>query len=112
MGRGLRFLEVDLRQVPQPSDSLLPGVEGNLIGYTGSKAGRSQATDKAEVGVGLRLAMKLTRKYQQDKKKNKKKQTDRQPVEKNVVGEVRRLKKHSPTECVGLESYSHINKLV
>lgn len=70
MGRGLWFLEeVDFRQVPQPSDSLLPGVEGNLIGYTGRKAGRSQATDKAEVGVGLRLAMKLTRKYQQDKKK-------------------------------------------
>lgn len=93
MGRGPRFLEeVDLRQVPQPSDSLLPGVEGNLIGYTGSKAGRSQATDKAEVGVGLRLAMKLTRKYQQDKK-NKTTKTDRKPVERKCSGRGKTLKK-------------------
>lgn len=34
MGRGTQFLEeVDLKQVQQPSDSLLPVVEGNLIGY-------------------------------------------------------------------------------
>lgn len=38
MGRGAQFLEeVDLMQVPLPSDSLLPVVEGNLIGYIGSE---------------------------------------------------------------------------
>lgn len=57
MGRGTQFLEVDLKQVPQPSDSLLPVVEGNLIGYYGSKAGRGQVTDKTEVArAGLSLA--------------------------------------------------------
>lgn len=57
MGRGTQFLEVDLKQVPKPSDSLLPVVEGNLIGYTKSKAGRGQVTDKTEVArAGLSLA--------------------------------------------------------
>ena len=45
MGRGLQFLG----KVSQPSDSLLPAVEGNLIGHIGSEAGRGQVTDKTEV---------------------------------------------------------------
>lgn len=52
MGRGTQFLEeVDLKQVLQPSDSLLPVVEGNLIGYIESWAGRRQVTDKSEVAM-------------------------------------------------------------
>lgn len=43
------------------SDSLLPVVEGNLIGHIGSEAGSGLATDKTEVHVtqfmaGLGLA--------------------------------------------------------
>lgn len=34
--------------MPQPSDSLLPVVEGNLIGHFRSEAGRGHVTDKAE----------------------------------------------------------------
>lgn len=58
MGRGWQFLgRVALKQVPQPSDSMLPVVEGNLIGHIGSEAGREQATDKTEVAwAGLDLA--------------------------------------------------------
>lgn len=58
MGRGTQFLEeVDLKQVLQPSDSLLPVVEGNLIGYIESWAGRRQVTDKSEVArAGLSQA--------------------------------------------------------
>lgn len=54
----MQFLEeVDLMQVPEPSDSLLPGVEGILIGYIGNEAGRGQVTDKTEVArAGLSLA--------------------------------------------------------
>lgn len=41
MRRGWQFLgKVDFDQVPQLSDSLLPAVEGNLIGHIGSEAGR------------------------------------------------------------------------
>ena len=58
MGKGWQFLgKVDFQQVPQPSDSLLPVVKGNLIGQIGSKAGRGQVTDKSEVArAGLGLA--------------------------------------------------------
>ncbi len=57
MRRGLQFQgKVDSEQVPQPSDSLLPVVEGNLIGPTKSEAGRGQVTDKTgaeRAGLGL-----------------------------------------------------------
>ncbi len=58
MGRGWQFLgKVDFEQVPRPSDSLLPVVEGNLIGHIGSEAGKGQVTDKTEVArAGLGLA--------------------------------------------------------
>lgn len=40
-GEGWEFLgKVDFEQVSQPSDSLLPVVEGNLIGHIGREAGR------------------------------------------------------------------------
>lgn len=43
--------------MPQPSDSMLPVVEGNLIGHFGREAGRGQATDKTEVSwAGVDLA--------------------------------------------------------
>lgn len=41
--------------MPQLSDSLLPVVEGNLIGHIGSEAGRGQVTDKTKVArAGLK----------------------------------------------------------
>lgn len=47
----------EFKQMPQPSDSMLPVVEGNLIGHIGSEAGRGQVTDKTEVArAGLGLA--------------------------------------------------------
>lgn len=51
MGRGTQFLEVDLMQVTQPSDSLLLVVEGILIGYIGNEAGRAHVTDKKLQGL-------------------------------------------------------------
>lgn len=58
MGRGWQFLgRVDFERKCKSSDSLLPVVEGNLIGHIGSKAGRGLVTDKTEVAwAGLSLA--------------------------------------------------------
>lgn len=68
--------KVDFVQAPQPSDSLLPVVEGNLIGHIESKAGRGQVADKTEVArAGLVLDVftnERTRKHCQN--------TDTKPV--------------------------------
>lgn len=58
--------KVDLVQEPWPSDSLLPVVEGNLIGHIGREAGRGQAADKTEVTrAGLRVEVFTKKTYQE-----------------------------------------------
>lgn len=87
MGRGTCFLEeVDLKRVLRPSDSLLPVVEGNLIGCVGSGAGRRRVTDKSEVARSW-PASRATHVRKLTRKRSRK--AELQPVKK-VVGEAGR----------------------